>query len=303
MRNPRNNIILKLGILLATTIAFIWYANKNWADFQRIGDIPLQNILLIITGQVIIVLSNVIILRILVNMDKKKLSFVDSARVTTYSSLINFFGFLQAGVGFRGAYLKKYLGMSVKRYVALTTLQYCLIFGFSALLMIIGYLSIKGPNLLWLLCIALIIFAVMLSVAWKYKFPLLVRFTSRISLFLTRQQARYILFLVGAATLQLGGSALAFGVGLKSIGAEVTVGGFLLYVGLAQFAIVFAVTPGAIGIREGLLLLIGSQMLLTTQDIVLAATIDRIVYCITLLLITPLALTFKKQQHESSQKP
>jgi uncharacterized membrane protein YbhN (UPF0104 family) len=95
--------------------------------------------------------------------------------------------------------------------------------------------------------------------------------------------------------LQLGGSLLANFVELQAIGANISIGGLLVYTGTSQFAIVIALTPGAIGIREALLLVVQQQMHLTTQDIVLAATVDRVVYFITLALITPFALAAKKQ--------
>jgi len=58
-----------------------------------------------------------------------------------------------------------------------------------------------------------------------------------------------------------------------------------------------AITPGAIGIKEGLLLIVQQQMNLTLDNIVLAATVDRVVYFITLAIITPLALGFRKYKN------
>jgi len=227
---------------------------------------------------------------------QKKIPFIDAARITAYSSLINFFGFLQGGLGLRGIYLKRHYAMPLKRYFALTSIQYLILFGISGVLLLVGIALTMGLSytfILVLIGIAAVVVACFAFYQLKVRFFL--RLIDRIKKLSTVFQTRPLLLLTTVIIVQLAGSLLANGVELAAIGADISLGGLLVYTGVSQFAIVIALTPGAIGIREALLLIVQNQMHLTTEDIVLAATIDRVVYFVTLALITPLALTAKKK--------
>jgi uncharacterized membrane protein YbhN (UPF0104 family) len=112
--------------------------------------------------------------------------------------------------------------------------------------------------------------------------------------------ARPLTALIVILLIQLAGSLLANFTALQAVGAHVTAGGLLIYTGVSQFSVVIAITPGAVGIKEALLLIVQGQMHLRTQDIVLAATLDRLVYFITLALITPLAIGLKRRDNSTS---
>lgn len=292
----KNNRLLRISVLAITLVAFGVYFAYNQEQFSRIGDLTFWQIALIVIGQSVVILSNILILMVLVSIVSKRLPFVESARITAYSSLINFFGFLQGGVGFRGIYLKRQYALPLKKYVGLTSLQYVVFFAIAGLLLGVGlWLSISSTELL-LLIAGGIVAAVALLVLIKFIQPRLLRaIHSRLEGIVAFAHVRPVLAIAGLTLIQLAGSMLANAVELNAIGAQITLGGLLIYTGISQFAIIIAVTPGALGIREGILLLVQSQMDLSTSDIVLAATIDRIVYFVTLALFAPLAIGFKKR--------
>jgi uncharacterized membrane protein YbhN (UPF0104 family) len=289
-----NNKLLKISLLILTIILFAGYYLNNRESFVRISDLSAIQVFLIFTGQSLVLLANTITLYVIVSFFHKRIHPSDAARVTAYSSLINFFGFLQGGVGFRGIYLKKYFSIQLKKYALITTVQYLLLLGSAGLLVLIGVgitTDIRSALLLASLITLGLLFLFLGINKLGVNSILPARFEGIGFVFHSRK-----IFLLGCSvTLQLLGSLIAYGVALDAIGAHLTVGGLLVFTGISQFSIIIALTPGALGIREGLLLIAQNQMLLTTGDIIVASTIDRIVYFITLALLVPLALNVRSK--------
>jgi uncharacterized membrane protein YbhN (UPF0104 family) len=289
------NKFFRLFLLLVVVAGFIWYFWNNQSQFSRISRLNILDVILIVIGQAAIILSNVSILITVVSFINKRMSFLNSARITAYSSLINFFGFLQGGVGFRGIYLKRYYDMSLKRYAALTTLQYFIFFGTAGLLLLLGLaLSVAIGNFVIIAGLILICILVSIALVYLIRPALILTVRERLESVTGLLRLRPIVRIFLATLTLLAGSMLVNAVELHVIGAHVTIGGLLIYTGISQFAIIIAVTPGAVGIREGLLLLVQTQMHLSANDIVVASTIDRLVYFLTLALFTPLALSAQK---------
>jgi len=286
------NKYVKIVILLLALAAFAYYYANNSSKFEVIADIQWWQLLLIIIGQTTVIVSNVLILVIFGLFLNKKIPILDSARITAYSSLVNFFGFLQGGLGLRGVYLKYKVGMSFKNYFSLTALQYLLLFSLSGILIGAGLILYSGPSLIVTAWVFSLLLAITVTAFVFIKMP--PKYTDKAKQLLSRIrdliQYNLVLFLLAAIVLQLAGSFLVGFTELQAIGADITINSLLIYTGVSQFSILIAVTPGAIGIREGLLLIVQEQMHLTVDDIVLAATLDRVVYFITLAIISPLAI-------------
>lgn len=286
------NKFLRIFLTLLTLFLFAYYFSQNKAEFNHLRGLSARSIILIALGQIIILASNVFILIELLKILTKKIDIQTSSRVVAYSSLINFFGFLQGGLGFRAVYLKKYFRVSYKTYTAITILQYASVFGVSIFLLFLGF---------WL--IGYSIFPLLVSIVL---FLLFVIFKRQILTFLDKtrfekisslvnQHMNNLFTLIVLSVLLFFGSALAYGAELSAVGAHVSLGALLVFTGVAQFAILIALTPGAIGIRESLLFLVQGIMGISTSSIILAGTIDRVIYFLILLLITPFAIGFKRR--------
>ncbi|MDB5165281.1 MAG: hypothetical protein JWM00_171 [Candidatus Saccharibacteria bacterium] len=288
--------VLRVFLLVIVIAAFVLYFMSNQDQFSKIGNLTVWEILLIIVGQAIVIVSNIFILIIVVRFITRRMSFVDAARLTAYSSLINFFGFLQGGVGFRGIYLKKHYDMSLKKYSLLTLVQYCIFFGIAGILLVTGLWLTTGIHRAVLLLILIIIgLALCVLVFSKLKSAAYMKTRERLAKIRTVIQVRPLLGIAAATLFQLSGSMLANAVELHAVGADISIGSLLIYTGVSQFAIIIALTPGAIGIRETILLLVQHQMSLTTETIIVASTIDRLVYFVTLALFAPLAIGMRRR--------
>jgi uncharacterized membrane protein YbhN (UPF0104 family) len=281
-----------LFLTLLTIVLFIYYFSQNKEQFSRLRDVSFGSILLIVLGQILVLATNVFILIELLKMTGKNMSVGTSSRVIAYSSLINFFGFLQGGLGFRAIYLKRYFNTSIKTYTLLTILQYLSVFSISFLMIFIGLWLVNYSVVPVLLALAVLV-AVIIFHRQLVNILRRTRLENAVNL-LIKNYRRMLVILV-FSTVQFFGSSLAYGAELSAVGAHLSLGALLIFTGVAQFAILVALTPGAIGIRESLLFLVQGIMAISTSSIILAGTIDRAVYFVVLLLITPFAIGFKKK--------
>lgn len=96
--------------------------------------------------------------------------------------------------------------------------------------------------------------------------------------------------LFGATLLQLVVQVAIYAIELHNTGANPSFGQVLAYTGVANFALFVALTPGAIGIREGFLLFSESLHHISSAVIVAANLIDRAVYLVFLGLLFVLVL-------------
>lgn len=292
----KTNKIIRVLLLVLVLALFIWYFFTHQDQFQRIGNLNILQVVGILIGQSLVIISNIYIIVLFVRFVGKHIRVPDAARIAAYSSLVNFFGFLQGGVGLRAVFLKKQFDISIKRYFALTLSQYFVLFSIAGFMIVAGLYMTLGSQ--WTAPVLAVIFgtlAIAYVVARFFEPKVFRAIAERLRDISIVFQIKPLLGLFLACLLQLAGAMLANAIELSAVGSNVTIGGLLVYTGVSQFSILIALTPGAIGIREGLLLLIQNQMQLTTQDIILASTIDRVVYFITLGLFTPLALSARKK--------
>lgn len=292
--------ILRLLVTIFVFLLFGYYFFQNRSEFSRLLDIPLPYLLFILLGQLVVVASNVGILIVLVRIASRHIKLLPATRVIAYSSVINFFGFLQGGLGFRGIYLKKYLDISLKKYSVLTLLQYAVLFGLTGTIIGIGFLMIYPDYTLLVLVgvvVAVALGGLVFYAARFRKIPTLHKLEAVGPLALKHKGDIGLLLLL--AVMQLVGSFMAYGVELHALGADFSLSGLMIFAGLAQFSILFALTPGAIGIREALLLIVAEQIHLTTETVILSATIDRLVYFVTLACLLPFYFSFRDRTKET----
>lgn len=297
MKSKKSILRLLLTIFVFLLFGYYFFQNRN--EFSRLLDIPLPYLLFILLGQLIVVVSNIGILIVLVRIASRRIALLPAIRVIAYSSVINFFGFLQGGLGFRGFYLKKYLDISLKTYSLLTLLQYAVLFGLTGTAIGLGFLMIYpdyGGLVLPGVAALLVMGGLVFYGSRFHKIPTLHKLEAVWPLAVKQKGDIGLLFLF--AVLQLFGSFMAYGFELHALGADFSLSALLIFAGLAQFSILFALTPGAIGIREVLLLLVAEQIHLTTETVILSATIDRLIYFVTLACLLPFYFSFKDRAKE-----
>lgn len=202
-----------------------------------------------------------------IRVSKYRMPAVETAHLTMYSSIINFFGPLQSGPAFRGLYLKKKHGVSLKNY-GYATLAYYAVYG----LLSLACLSVTLLGL-WLLPL-LVAGLVAAYVVYRH------RFERRSSLDFSA-----LGYLTLATSLQVLVLIIIFYVELQSLG-HVSVTQAITYAGAANLALFVSVTPGAIGFRESFLYFSRHLHHISNDTIVAANVLDRSMYISMLVLMS-----------------
>ncbi len=274
----RIKTVLAPIIIAATAVIFVYYVKQHPATLDQIKQLPPLTIVILLTLYAVVFLAYAMVTRASLLIYDKKMSGQENMLFNAYSSLINFFGPGQSGPIFRGAYLKKRHGLTVRQFM-FTTLIYLGFYAvLSALLMFVG----SRPWWQTILLMAIIGGA---SLAW------IRRYKQRAKLGTVQGfTVRNVAWIFGATALQVLAVTAVYGVELQRVGAQASIGQIMSYTGVANFSLFVALTPGAIGIREAFLVFSQNLHHLGNSIIVAANVIDRAVYLVFLGLLFALVL-------------
>lgn len=256
-------------VLIGTISAFIYYFATHPEVRQQLSQIPPFTLLILL----LLYLLSVFVLGLTFNatlrLCRLSLNLSETALLTAYSSVINFFGPLQSGPAFRAVYLKQKYKLSITQY-SLATIVYYIFFGtFSGLFLLSGILG------WWLLVLigALLIAAYLVS-----RHP---KIAPRVKLLAFGNW-----YYLAAATLaQVLVVAIIYYIELNSVSPGIEVSQALIYTGAANLALFVSITPGAIGFREAFLLFTQDLHHIDTSTIIAASIIDRAMYIVLMLIL------------------
>lgn len=286
-------ITIVLAIILITFGLFGWYivTHPEVLDtFANIG--PLAIILLTIAYSITIV-ANGFILHYSLEYVRRKTPVLDNVLLTGYSAIVNFFGPLQSGPGFRAVYLKKKYNIEIRKFISATVLFYV----FFALInsAIIGIaIGIQSPSIFAVIVAGLI----MLALLFPTLKPYLLKVRTFNILFTSAYPLNKNFWLIGVSTaLLIVGSTFAYAIELNLVNAGASWWNILVYSATANLALFVALTPGAIGFREAFLLMSQDLHHIDASAIAAANIIDRAFYVVFLLSMFILLLLINYRKH------
>lgn len=291
--SKRVRIALSVLILVVTFSLFGYYIVTNPDKvIQPLLGLGLATVGLVILGYMGVTLTNSLILKESLKVLHTPYSLEKSFLLTAYSSIVNFFGPLQSGPGFRALYLKQKLGVKLRDFTA-TLVVYYIFFGLINVA-VIGAFLVMQTGLLTGIALALLAFGALtaaLLLLWK-KVPK-TRFKAVGAYLLSKQAAAIFLFTL----FQCGLMAGIYFAELLTVNPGISLTQALLYTAVANLTLFVALTPGAIGIRESFLLF--SQQLhgIDQQTVIAASVIDRALYFVVLglLFLVSISLHTKKR--------
>lgn len=262
-----NNLRKYVGfILIALTVSIFGIYLKNHPDtFKPLFEVPFATIPILLILYFFFLMTNYLITVITIKACGKSFPNFSSFLLTIYSTVVNFFGPLQSGPGFRAVYLKAKLGIRIKEYTLITLIYYAC-FAFISICMLFV------PTFPWLFIPITLVFAGLLVYGRKN--------------ILKGGMVGYLIkpiFLI--TVLQLIVVSAIYFIGLKAVGADIDLKSLLAYTGSANLALFVSFTPGAIGIRESFIYFAQSIHGIPTQDIINASIIDRSIYVVFLLML------------------
>jgi uncharacterized membrane protein YbhN (UPF0104 family) len=283
---------LTILIVAATFIFFGYYLRDHPELIDTITSLDVFTLLLLTIGYVAVTLANAFVLYYSLRFIKKRTSLIDNIILTGYSSIVNFFGPLQSGPGFRAIYLKKRYDIRLRDFFVTTLVFY----GFFAL---INAAIIAGASLYTFGSFSFYTIVLIGLAAAGFFAYMVTRREARIRIALRALRLTDKNFwLIGLGALGVSAATTAtYYVEIHHVSTNVSLLQTVVYTAAANLALFVSLTPGAIGIRESFLVL--SQQLhgIDTSTIVSASVIDRAFYVGFLLLLFSILLIVNSRKH------
>ena len=286
----RNLVIL--GLIILTIGIFGLYLHNNPNTLSVIIHISPITAIGLTIAFIMTIIANSLILHFTLSYLNKKTPLTDNLFLTGYSSIVNFFGPLQSGPGFRAIYLNKKYQIKYRHFIRATLIFYLFFALINSLILLIAGLS-QYPKIVTALSLTAII---ILSIAYTVDLHKDKSISQTIKNHLTNLNLyNQNLWMIGLMTgLLVLSSSLVYYIELSTVSAgAVSYQQSLVYTGAANLALFVSLTPGAIGFRESFLVLSQNLHGVSTQDIVAASIIDRAYYVIFLFMIFLIILITK----------
>jgi hypothetical protein len=268
----------KILIFVISISYFIYFAFNNYSQFFVLEKIGIINILLIFILKIlnIIFLSNINI-HLLRNLDIK-LNNIDSLDLTIKNTLGNLTSPFRLGSGYKITYLKSNFDLRIKDYIYWSSWVSIINLYPLFLIFIIFYINEQKP--LSITVLQLITFT-LLSIFFIV--PITKIFRNRLNIesdfhLLSRNnlmiQINNILFFLS--------TCLVIFTVINSVSDELSFYSAVAYNFLGSFINLVNITPGNIGVKEGLIILFNDLHLISNELIIITSFVERLASIITL---------------------
>lgn len=274
-----------LIILMVTVILFFRFFEKHPAYWNQLRHISTWTILWVILLNILMLAVLAGIVNSSVKLCGRRIGARDNFLLTSYSSLINFFGPLQSGPGVRGVYLKTKYGVRLRDYTLATLLYLGLFAAFNAFIMLIG------TRPWWQTLVALCLVAGFSNFVYQHikkrnNVDNALNFALRPGPLLELSILTFLQVLITVAW---------YFIELRAVNSNISLHQAMSYSGAANFALFVSITPDAIGIREAFLTFTQQLHHISLGNIISANLIDRAAYVLFLaMLFIVLLLTHAK---------
>lgn len=285
--NRSVKVTLAVVIMLLTFGAFGYYITHNPQAIYAVFSLEPTTIALLTVAYLLTMFSNAFVLWASLKIINKPMKFMENVALTGYSSIVNFFGPLQSGPGFRAAYLKKQHNVSIKSFLYLTVLFYIVFAGIN--LAIVGWAFITSAHSPWLTLFLTVLLVAVSIIAWLFHSKIKRVFKLLHLVQFSNYHTWYII--LGAIVLSLS-TTTAYFIELMHVDPNITFWQALVYGSAANLVLFVALTPGAIGFRESFLLLTEKLHGINPSTIIAASIIDRAFYVTFLLTLFVVLLLF-----------
>ncbi len=299
--------LLTVGFLAA----FGWFWYKNPTIFSPLKDISISTIVLIGVAKSAFHVGNGLFTKWTAeHFTPSKLTLGESYYVGVLTALGNFFGPILGGTSIRAVYLKKVHKLSYSKFTS-TLIGYYLVLFTTTCIMALGALFVlpttQQTNLLilffglWL--VMMLAFSVIrLPAKNKLTFVASNKYIAKIVNIiyeiedgwkLILRNRRLVLRLLMLALGIFVATVIITFLEFDAIGSSISLPGAIMFSVLTTVALLISFTPGAIGVRESILLVVGATMGVTNQQILQVAVIDR---AITFGLLLVLFVTTRSKK-------
>lgn len=254
--NKFRSLASALIILLLVLLMCLYWKN-NPGVFESLKNVSLFSIILLFICYSFFLATNWLLTGISVNSLGIKIENLELTLLTIYSTLVNFFGPLQSGPGYRAIYLKSKYKMKIKDFTILSIYYYAC-FGFISLCMLFN----SKPWILVTLVGVSIIGKIFIDINTK--------------IFSIKTEVLVKIFSI--SLLQISLVSIIYFFELLIVGSKPLISSILTYTGSANLALFVGITPGAIGIRESFIVLSQNLHGIQNNQILAVSVLDRSIY-------------------------
>ncbi len=314
---------ISIIITVFALIAFVWYFVNNLDDFTVLFQAPVWVLMGVASGFLISIVLNGYFVKFILAAHNKPLPVVDAIIASLISAVGNFFFPIGVGSAAQAKYLKQRHSFSYTNFIASLSGNYIIVFVVNGVLGLLSLLLLyehKDQPAYWIL---VMVFMAMLlpNLYFATKgLPDFFRDTRRDPASIRVRLSNLISgvlsgwnFIVKSDGLVLKLAAITIG----SFGASMIIGYFsilaagvdigfwplVLYSSLGAVTLVLNITPGSIGVREGVFLFAMSIIGLSVSQVLVVALIERGVRFFVLLFgLVMFSKYFKLPKEDKANK-
>jgi glycosyltransferase 2 family protein len=291
---------LKILITIGVVIFFIYYFSNNREDFLLVLSTPLEYILLIGLFYSLVFFLNGVFIKIILGSFGKVISAFESFYVSVISSLGNYFLPMRGGAVIRSVYLKKKFSFSYSHFVSTLYGYYIIVFlvnSFFALIALL-FITLKYGTVslpLYIFFGGLFLFMLILSFVHfptekvkEGRVGLINKFLKILKEILNGWNIivdnKGLLFsLVFITLLAFVLHIFLFYIEFMALGIETNFINVVLYNCLSGVSLLVSLTPGSLGIREGIFVITSDILGITSEQVMQLALLDRGVMVVVLV--------------------
>ncbi len=293
-------------------IGFTIYFVNNLNQFRPILEINLVYVLIIIIINILSLLTNSLMYMVFFRIFDKKVGLGECFDFTIKTSIANLLVPFKGGAFARAIYFKEKYQLSYSKFSAILGSSYLIaiavlsVLGLFSLIIIKPTFSIEIIVLtaffLALEVMSLVVIFFKINIKFEnlkfipsfFKKPLVI-FDQLISAWnQISKEYRNVGLITILTTLNVLLIILITKIEFVALGIDIQFVYLVLYSVLSTFAVIFAFTPSALGIREAVLYIFSTTILISSQDILNIAVIDRAILFLFLLLVFVITKTSEK---------
>lgn len=312
---------LKIVITIGILGYFVYYFFNNQSDLFAVLQISpkfLVSIFILFTFTIFI---NGIFIKVILNSFNKHLPVIESLYISVISSLGNYFLPMRGGAAIRSVYLKNKYGFSYSHFVSTLYGNYIIVFLVNSFVGLLSLALIDIKYSISSLPLYLFfggLFVTMLALS-LIKFPLEKikeprnRFIARVVGIIKNIlngwniiviDKRLLLSLIGLTLANLAISSALFYFQFRALGINTSLLNVILYNCLSGVSLLVSITPGSLGIREGIFSITSDILGISNEQIMQLALLDRgmVVMVLIILFVILIGTKYLKNNYVRRRK-
>lgn len=300
---------IKILVTFVILIFFIFYFIENKEDFKFVLSTDWKYLIVIFFFASSNYFLNGVFIKVILNIFNKRINLIEAFYISIISSLGNYFLPMRGGAVIRSVYLKKNFDFSYSYFVSTLYGFYIIVFLVNAFLGLLSLVVIDinndVPLMLYVffgLLLMMMILLTFIKIPFekvkniKYRivnkiFNLLKKIFDGWSIIVENKEVLFNLIVI--TFLSFFASTILFYFEFKALGISVSIFNVILYSCLSGVSLLVSLTPGSLGIREGIYLLTSNVLGIKNEQVMQLALLDRGLIVLTLLILFLFIYTLK----------